>query len=95
MAGGGEEARLGNVGGFGLALGPTERGVEPRQLPVRSCTRRSKSRWTRSSASAASTLAVMSVKVVTMPPSGRWLARTSITVPRAAKRRRNTWSALT
>ena len=46
---------------------------------VRSRTRRSRVSLARSSASAASTLAVMSVKVVTMPPSGMWLARTSIT----------------
>ena len=48
---------------------------------VRSCTRRSSVSLARSSASAASTLAVMSVKVVTMPPSGMRLARTSITMP--------------
>ena len=46
---------------------------------VRSCTRRSRFSLARSSASADSTLAVMSVKVVTMPPSGMRLARTSIT----------------
>ena len=56
---------------------------------VRSRTRRSSVSLARSSASAASTLGVMSVKVVTMPPSGMRLARTSITRPRSAKRSRN------
>src|SRR5581483_5963970 len=55
---------------------------------VRSRTRRSSVSFARSSASAASTLAVMSVKVVTTPPSGMRLARTSMTMP-SAKRSRN------
>ena len=53
---------------------------------VRSLTRRSRVSLARSSASAASTLGVMSVKVVTRPPSGMWLARISTTRPRSAKR---------
>ena len=57
--------------------------------PVRSRTRRSSVALARSSASAAFTLAVMSVKVVTRPPSGMRLPRTSITRPRSAKRSRN------
>ena len=63
VARGGEEPRLGDVGFFGVRFGAGEFGVEARQFGVRSRTRRS-------SASAASTLGVMSVKVVTMPPSG-------------------------
>ena len=53
---------------------------------VRSRTRRSSVSLARSSASAASTLAVMSVKVVTMPPSGMRLERTSMPRPARAKR---------
>ena len=56
---------------------------------VRSCTRRSSVSLARSSSSAAFTLGVMSVKVVTMPPSGMRLARTSITRSRSVKRSRN------
>ena len=55
---------------------------------VRSRTRRSSVSFDRSSASAASTLAVMSVNVVAMPPSGMRLERTSMTIP-SAKRSRN------
>ena len=56
---------------------------------VRSRTRRSSVSLARSSSSAAFTLAVMSVKVVTMPPSGMGLARTSITRSRSGTRSRN------
>ena len=56
---------------------------------VRSRTRRSNVALARSSASAAFTLGVMSVNVVTRPPSGMRLARTSMTRPRSAKRSRN------
>ena len=56
---------------------------------VRSCTRRSSDSLARSSSSAAFTLGVMSVKVVTMPPSGIGFDRTSITRSRSAKRSRN------
>ena len=56
---------------------------------VRSRTRLSSVSLARSSASAAATLGVMSVKVVTMPPSGMRLVRTSTTSPRSAKRLRN------
>jgi hypothetical protein len=56
---------------------------------VRSRTRRSSDSLARSNSSAAFTLGVMSVKVVTMPPSGMWLARTSMTRSRSAKRSRN------
>ena len=80
---------LGNIGLVGLALGARRARVEARQLLGALRTRRSSVSLARSSASAASTLGVMSVKVVTMPPSGMWLARTSITRPRSAKRSRN------
>ena len=53
--------------------------------PVRSRTRRSSVALARSSASAASTLGVMSMKVVTRPPSGMRSARTSITRPAAGE----------
>ena len=89
VAGGGQELGLGNVGGVGLALGARQRRVELVSSSVRSCTRRSSDSLARSSASAASTLAVMSVKVVTMPPSGMRLARTSIARSGSAKRSRN------
>ena len=56
---------------------------------MRSCTRRSSDSLARSSSSAAFTLGVMSVKVVTMPPSGMGFARTSITRSRSSKRSRN------
>ena len=56
---------------------------------VRSRTRRSSVALARSSASAAFTLGVMSVKVVTKPPSGMRFERTSMTRPRSAKRSRN------
>jgi hypothetical protein len=46
---------------------------------VRSRTRRSSDSLARSSSSAAFTVGVMSVKVVTIPPPGIGLARTSIT----------------
>ena len=88
VARGGEEARLGDVGLLGLALGARQRGVEAGQLLGALRTRRSRFSLARSSASAASTLGVMSVAVVTRPPSGMWLARISMTRPRSAKRSR-------
>ena len=53
---------------------------------VRSRTRRSSVSLARSSVSAAVTLSVMSVSVITVPPSGMRLARTSMTVPEAGRR---------
>ena len=53
---------------------------------VRSRTRISNVALARSSASAATTLGVMSVAVVTMPPSGMRLVRISTTSPRSGKR---------
>ena len=53
---------------------------------VRSRTRRSSVSFDRSRASAASTLEVISVKVVTKPPSGMRFARTSMTMPSANAR---------
>ena len=74
-----QEARLGDVGLLGLGLGAASAVLSRVSSSVRSRTRRSSVSLARSSASAASTLGVMSVKVVTMPPSGMGLARTSMT----------------
>ncbi len=83
-----QELGLGNIGGVGLALGTCERGVEQREF-LGALAHAPLQRFVRPlQASAASTLGVMSVKVVTMPPSGMRLARTSITMP-SAKRSRN------
>ena len=89
VARGREEAGLGDVGLLGLALGAASAALSRVSSSVRSRTRRSSVSLARSSASAAFTLGVMSVKVVTMPPSGMGLARTSMTSPRSAKRSRN------
>ena len=89
VARGGEKPGLGNVGLVGFALARPSSLLSRVSSSVRSCTRRSSNSLARSSSSAAFTLGVMSVKVVTMPPSGIGLARTSITRSRSAKRSRN------
>ena len=83
-----QELGLGNIGGVGLALGARKRGIEPREFlgalahaPLQRFVG-ALERFRRLHAG------VMSVKVVTMPPSGMRLARTSITMP-SAKRSRN------
>ena len=96
VAGGGEKARLGDIGLLGLAFGAAQLGVEALQL-VGAFPHAPLERFVGAfeRLGRGLTLGVMSVKVVTMPPSGMRLARTSITRSRSGKRSRNGWLAET